>query len=94
MSYDFETGGPLPSERYKDLPPPDPRDPEAIEALLSVAAIFLTDEAGATFTAEALIAEAQRLGGDEVPISEGDTRIVLDNVHFLAKGRDGRLRLR
>ncbi|KAB2910495.1 MAG: hypothetical protein F9K40_02520 [Kofleriaceae bacterium] len=92
MSYDFETA----SNRAPPTPPITPsnrRDLEAIVTLLELAAICLTHAPDADFTTEQLLAEARRLGGEEIHLEENDVRIVLGKAGFLRKV-GGRLRLK
>lgn len=62
--------------------------------LLELAAIYLTDGPEATFTEDEILDQAVALGGVEVPLDREDARIVLRASRFVARSRDGRLRLR
>lgn len=61
--------------------------------LLELGAIYLTQGPDSTFTTEELLAEARRIGGDEIVLDEKDVRIVLGKAGFLKK-EGGRLRLK
>jgi hypothetical protein len=65
--------------------PAQARDLETILTILEVAAISLTNVAGATFTRERLIKEARSIGGDEIDLREEDIDIVLHKQSFLKK---------
>jgi hypothetical protein len=63
----------------------DPKDLEALVVLLEVGALYLTGEPGATFTGCELLAEARAIAGPELPVEDGDLRIVLQHAGFLKK---------
>ncbi len=92
MSYDSQV-----TERSVSFPPTpsvDPKDLEVIVMLLELASIYLTQGPESTFTARELIDEARVIGGDDLRIEETDVKIVLGNVGFLRKEREGRLSLK
>lgn len=88
MSYDFESDdhsppqlAPMQQMRGDDL--------EAIVLLLELGAIELSPSAGATFSFDELLAQANEIGGD-VRLEERDVRIVLPYMKTIK--RAGRLR--
>lgn len=92
MSYDFDAAS--------DRTPPTPhfershrRDLEVIVTLLELAAICLTTGPDATFTKKQLIAEARRIGGDDIDLDEDDVKNVLGRPGFLKKV-DGKLAMK
>lgn len=87
MSYDFEPGESRDPPKVS-TPTPDPRDLEAIVTLLDLAAICLTPKPGTKFTIEELIAKAQEIGGDEIPLNPKDLLIVLPFMKYLKRRRD------
>jgi hypothetical protein len=91
MSYDLEVAEQ--GIRAPAITPAGPRDLEAIVMLLELGAIYLTQGPDSTFTTEELLAEARRIGGDEIVLDEKDVRIVLGKAGFLRK-ESGRLRLK
>jgi hypothetical protein len=91
MSYDLEVAEQ--GIRAPAITPTGPRDLEAIVMLLELGAIYLTQGPDSTFTTDELLAEARRIGGDEIVLDEKDVRIVLGKAGFLKK-EAGRLRLK
>jgi hypothetical protein len=84
VSYDVEVvvGHAPPKVQIKQALP---KDLEAIVMALELAALYLTTEPGAEFTAAELIAEAKKIGGDKFVIEEGDIKNVLGKAGFLKK---------
>lgn len=91
MSYDIDPNHP---GSLRSFPPADPRDLEALVALLEVAAIFLTERPESSFTAEQLIAEARKIAGEEFGFDAADMKIVLDGMTTVIRTGDGKFRLR
>lgn len=87
MAYDFEPGTTLSIERKPDnaRPKPHPQDLAVIVTHLELAALFLTNEPGATFTREQLIHQVRELAGNEIDFAERDLDIVIQSSGFLKK---------
>lgn len=90
MSYDVDPNSISPTREFS---PAHPRDLETIVTILELAAIYLTDTPEATVSREEIVAEALRIGGEEVPLDETDVRIVLNASRFLVR-EGSRLRLK
>lgn len=91
MAYDFDENpdAHAVSAPRKDEPKADPkdkvspRDLEAIVTMMDIAALCLTDEAGATFTFEQMFAQMNELSG--LQFEERDVRTVLATYPMIAK---------
>lgn len=90
MSYDFDD--------CKDRSPPEvegyvpvPHDLEYICVLMQLATIYLTNQAGDTFTYQQLFNQAKELAGDEFALEEVDFKIVFNNYSSLLKKEKGGL---
>jgi hypothetical protein len=78
MPYDFDDAGPYrgpPRRPYTK--PAHPTDLAAIVTLVQVAAIFLTDGPGASFTASQLLTQANAIAGGDLVLDARDVAIVL-----------------
>jgi hypothetical protein len=84
MSFDFDEAIDREAPRV-GVPSQHPSDLEAIVTLLELAAIFLTPAPGATFTFDALIAQAHEIAGPDCLIQERDARIVLPFMKSIRK---------
>lgn len=79
--------GPTPTNR-----PISGKDKEALLTLLEVSALALSDTPEATFSLEDLIAQAQELGGEAVPIDPKDAKNIVEKATFMKSLGGGRYR--
>lgn len=67
----------------------DPKSFDCISIMLDLAAIWLTDKPGDTFTFEQLFNQAQELGGEEIVLDEEDVKLVFVISPHFQKEKDG-----
>lgn len=81
MPYDPEDypADPTSPPRVREKQPPRDATVGDVCELIEIAAILLTDEPGATFAEDQLVAEVLAMAGDELIVSDGALRAALQS---------------